>query len=110
MPGATPADPEVHAQPLDPNAPGATTPPTTTTPGSTKVDQYPQAPGTVEEGMPARPGAQTTQEEPGGHSPSYTPSTLEETGHAAPGQGGGTTAAAPGALPSGGDNIGTANT
>ena len=109
MPGATPADPQVHAQPVDPNAAEAITPPSQLrTPGQQKAPYLPAA-GTPDPETPAKPTPQTVEEELGGPSsgPVVTP-LLKESGHPAPAQGGDEHQAAPGTLPSGGDNVATA--
>jgi hypothetical protein len=109
MSAATPADPEVHARPQDVNAAGAIVPPTTTTPGDQSPDIYAPVASDADPETPARPVAQTVQEELGGHSGYGVVDNVEEGALTAPAQGGEETLAAPGTLPVGGDNIGVAN-
>lgn len=103
----TPADPEVHAQPVDVNAGGATTPPTTTTPGDESPDPYAPAASTADPETPAKPAGETGDEEPGGPSGFAPVDTVEEGALTAPTQGGEESLAAAGTLPTGGDNVAT---
>lgn len=109
MAGATPADPQVHATPLDPNAAEAITPPSQLrTPGVQEAPYIPAA-GTPDPETPAKPTPQTVKEELGGPSSgAFVAPLLKETGHPAPTQGGDQHQAAPGTLSSGGDNVATA--